>query len=66
MIFEKGDKVNYGGTENGIVLRVPPVYASKPNPLVWVVFHCSGDWDNYENYTGQATFKKDLKKGWKK
>jgi len=23
--------------------------------FIFVVYKCDGDWDNYENYTGQAT-----------
>lgn len=29
---------------------------SEGNPdLVFVVYHCGGDWENYQNYTGAGT-----------
>lgn len=64
--FKKGDKVYYipfpGADptlyENGIVKEVHSGYTCH------VVFKCNNDWDNYENYTGQSTYVKDLNTGW--
>ncbi len=27
---------------------------------VFVVYHCAGDWDNFQDYTGAATDRNDL------
>ncbi len=32
---------------------------------VWVVYNCSGYWDNYRDYTGALTNLRDLKIGWR-
>lgn len=28
--------------------------------VIWVVYNCNDDWENYEDYTGQATAPEDL------
>ena len=60
-----GDKVHYQPehydiAENGIVKEITTV-----NSHVRVVYHCGGDWDNYQDYTGALTRVDDLKEGWK-
>ncbi len=62
--FKKGDKVcydpKYGKPEFGIVKSL-----NEYNPdVVFVVFHCNGNWNDYEQYTGQSVVKTDLKHGW--
>jgi len=63
-----GDKVHYQPShnsefnwENGIVKEVPE------DSLVYirVVYHCNGEWEDYQNYTGQSTNIRDLHEGWK-
>lgn len=68
-VFEAGNKVHYVAThlkydkigrwnvENGIVKRVT-------DAGVFVVYHCAGEWSNYENYTAALTDPKDLRHGW--
>lgn len=61
--MKKGDKVRYspgyGREEKGIIKN------TTDNPsYFFVVYNCSGNWDNYENYTGVRTFIGDLKEGW--
>lgn len=61
MDINVGDKVHYTAPlcvkENGIVKQVS-------GNMAFVVFHCDSDWDNYTEYTGQATYLKDLTPGW--
>jgi ABC-type lipoprotein release transport system permease subunit len=61
--FKVGDKVHYtaphGAKENGIVKEVR-------SDRVFVVYKCGGEWDNYQNYTGQSTNPDDLSFGWTK
>ena len=64
MTYTKGEKVNYQGTENGIVLREQETDKVARIKIVFVVYKCDEDWENFENYTAQATFRGDLKKGW--
>lgn len=56
-----GDKVHYspqrGKKENGIAKLVY-------KRIVFVVYHCNDDWDNYGNYTSQSTEIDDLQLGW--
>lgn len=55
-----GQKVTYDTPykkEKGIVKSLDEEYA-------FVVYHCGGNWDDYENYTAARTNLKDLKKGW--
>ena len=68
-VFEKGDKVHYVpmharkepltkyNTANGIVRSVT-------DSGVFVVYHCGGKWDDYENYTSALTDPDDLRHGW--
>ncbi len=49
----------HGATQNG---RVKSVNAELGT--AFVVYNCNGDWDNYENYTGQSTRLADLTLGW--
>ena len=62
-----GDKVcyqpaHYGKIyENGIVKEIRNTNSS----AVWVVFHCNGEWENYNEYTGALTAVADLSLGWK-
>jgi hypothetical protein len=59
--IKKGDRVHYtprfGDTQNGIVKGVT-------ERGVWVVFHCDGNWDDYEHYTGSLTSSLYLNPGW--
>jgi len=62
-MFKINDKVHYtsphGSIKNGIIksLNISETFA-------WVVYNCSDDWDNYQNYTGVSTNIKDLNLGW--
>ncbi len=61
MQFKKGDRVFYnpkfGAKENGIVKSVSETHA-------FVVYKCSGNWEDYQNYTGVNTSLAELKSGW--
>jgi hypothetical protein len=66
-LLKVGDKVRYQPTyfagnywENGIIKEIP----THTNKAVRVVYHCSNDWDNYQNYTSALTSLSDLKLGW--
>jgi len=66
--IQVGDKVHYQpahyGTkkwENGMVKEVP----EHTNTALRVVYNCTGDWDNFKDYTSALTNIKDLKLGWK-
>lgn len=64
MTLTPGSKVHYVSfgkpPENGIVkalnLRDPKT--------VFVVYHCDGNWDRYQNYTAASTRIEDLREGW--
>lgn len=63
-----GDKVHYqpshygsGRWENGMVKEIP----DHINTSIRVVYNCSGDWDNFKNYTSALTSINDLKLGWR-
>lgn len=66
-ILVVGDKVHYipfdgcseDKYENGIVKSIPTSYAA------FVVYHCDGKWDDYQNYTAALTSIEDLRPGWK-
>ena len=64
MKLEPGDKVHYcsgsGNKENGIVKSQHATL----DDIVFVVYKCAGDWDNYYNYTGVATPIYKLKEDW--
>lgn len=49
---------DYGKEEKGIVKSL-----SNEN-YAFVVYHCGGNWKDYENYTAARTRIKDLKEGW--
>lgn len=53
--YKKDDKF-----ENGIVKNIHP-----DMDKAWVVYHCGGDWKNYQDYTGALTNFDDLKEGWR-
>jgi hypothetical protein len=59
--ISEGMKVNYksnhGEPENGIVKAIGVA-------IVFVVYKCNNDWDNYKNYTAAATHPGSLKAGW--
>lgn len=61
--FKKGDKVRYrdalGRTEKGIVKSL-----TRDGEAVFVVYHCDGRWDDFENFTAARTSKEDLLHGW--
>jgi len=48
-----GDRVHYnpeyGRLENGVVKSI------KDEKLVWVVYKCGGEWNNYYKYTAALT-----------
>lgn len=63
-----GDKVYYQPEhyhddqwENGMVKEIP----DHTNEAIRVVYNCSGDWDNFKNYTSALTNLRDLKIGWR-
>lgn len=59
--LKPGDYCHYspgfGPKENGRVKTIGTDHA-------FVVFKCAGEWDRYEDYTGQHTALVDLKTGW--
>lgn len=61
--IKEGMKVHYtsphGSKENGIVKSF-----SENKTIVFVVYHCDNEWENYKNYTGAATNIQDLTAGW--
>ena len=62
--FNPGDAVcfisKHGGFENGIVKSYGHLIGT-----VFVVYNCSGDWHNYENYTAALTPEDSLVSGWR-
>jgi hypothetical protein len=63
-----GDKVYYQPShypvdkwENGVVKEIPEWSKDQ----VRVVYNCSGDWKNFQNYTSALTNQRDLFIGWK-
>jgi hypothetical protein len=63
--LEVGSKVCYvpahGKSENGIVKEIP----QHTTEAVRVVYHCNGEWSNYQNYTSALTSLRDLEIGWR-
>lgn len=62
--FNEGDKVtytspNFDKKEFGIIKSI------SDDGVVYVVYHCNNDWNNYKNYTGVNTDPKYLTKDWK-
>lgn len=47
--------------ENGIIKEIP----EHTNNSIRVVYNCTGDWNNYKNYTSALTNLRDIKLGWK-
>ena len=58
--FTFGMKVTYKGIENGMVKHTSDVNKN----MIFVVFHCSGNWDRFQDYRAANVRAKDLKKGW--
>ena len=59
--MKPGDKVTYVTPferEKGILKSIPD------SEHAFVVYHCGGDWENYQNYTAARTRISDLKPGW--
>lgn len=59
--FKEGDFVTYitpFKEERGRIKEV------REDGAVFVVYHCAGEWENYENYTAARTPREDLHKGW--
>lgn len=60
-VLKPGDKVTYeshGKLEHGIVKSI------SDQTHMFVVYHCDGKWDEYQNYTAARTCTFDLKPGW--
>jgi len=59
-----GDKVHYTPSypdpviENGIIKSIPDT------EHCFVVYHCGGEWDNYQDYTAAITSNNALQEGW--
>ena len=64
-----GDKVYYipfdgcdaSKIENGMVKEIPDYSEDQ----IRVVFHCAGDWENFNQFISQLTPLDKLEKGWK-
>ncbi len=62
-----GDKVFYNplfnddNYQNGMVKEIRD---NENHDGIWVVYHCDDNWDNFQNYTGELTYIKDLHPGW--
>ena len=62
MALLPGDKVTYKTDyrmQHGIVKS-----QSVTDGFVFVVYSCGGNWEDYENYTGELTNNIDLVEGW--
>jgi hypothetical protein len=63
--FSPGDKVHFKNFPtsnqhiNGIVKSIANIKYG-----IFVVYDCSNDWDNYENYTPILTHSDNLQLGW--
>ena len=64
MELTPGTKVRYkpkhGKGQNGIIKSLNDM----DDTVVFVVYNCAGEWDNYQNYTGASTKISDLRTGW--
>jgi len=62
MSFEIGEKVTYvpahGEPERGKVKSL------SGDDHCFVVYHCAGDWRNYQDYTAARTPNHLLRRGW--
>lgn len=47
-------KASHGATERGRI-------KGWNNKFIFVVYKCGGEWDRFKNFTGQATYPRDLK-----
>jgi hypothetical protein len=56
-VHYKGD--NYTVPENGRIKSL-----MHQGDILFVVYKCNGEWDRYNEYTGQATNSYNLKPGW--
>jgi hypothetical protein len=60
MEYNVGDKVCYiPKLENGIVKSI-----HENGHILYVVYKCGEDWENYMSYTGESTNIEDLRAGW--
>jgi hypothetical protein len=61
--FEAGQKITYlggsGRRDPGKIVRL-----GEDGKTAFVVYNCSRDWDNYQNYTAARTPLVDLVPGW--
>ena len=60
-----GDKVTFikgGKKEHGIVKTVK--HNSFTKSRIYVVYHCEGNWNFYQNYTSALTDAEHLQLGW--
>jgi hypothetical protein len=55
--FEGCDPSQY---QNGVV----KAHTEHSLDLVFVVYNCAGEWDRYQEYTGQLTNIRQLREGW--
>ncbi len=60
--FEIGSKVTY--TANKKVERGIIKSFTASNSIAYVVYYCDNNWDNYSDYTAQATAVDELRLGW--
>ena len=60
-----GDKVTYTAEASGTVKKGIISSLHSGNAFIFVVYDCSEDWDNFNDYTGQLTLVSNLTKGWK-
>lgn len=59
--MQVGDRVTY---VSGNKAECGKVKALSDNDHVFVVYHCDGDWERFEDYTAARTPIKDLIEGW--
>lgn len=57
--------VSHGTKQYGIIKSIPEDNDHTKN-CVFVVYHCDGNWGNYEDYTAALTNCDDLRLGWVK
>jgi len=59
--YQSEHDLKIGEFQNGIIKEIP----DHTDKAVRVVYHCAGEWDNFQNYTSQLTDIKDLYLDWK-
>lgn len=68
ILLTEGSKVTYiQKTIEGFIVNQHGIIKSFPESHpsdAFVVFHCAGEWDNYQNYTAQKVPIKRLKPNW--